>query len=488
MNSEANSSIEAKSLVIKLVGAVLGGTLLGISFLSSATAFLVIFGLVIGILCFLRAGKIKVAALLGFCFGLSFFLIQSSWFIALSKFAGAWSYLGWVALSLIESMAFVLFAVATQVIHKKSKNNLLVAFNICFIFVSIEIIRSIGGWSYPWGLVGIGLVDLVPIAKIAALIGWPGLSFIAVFVSVLIAFAFLKKISIKQLIFFFLTLLLLFALWGQSPFKWKGDSPPTKVAILQTNVNMLDKWHEDKVDENLKELTRLVKKAPRETLLVAPESSLPGIYPENKRNLSILNKLASGKLIIGSLRNAGGRIYNSVLYQQRHYDKNNLVLLGENIPFNFLTGYIEPLRGSLTAGSSQKLIANTAVLICSESADWLYARKLVNKGADVVAVMTNDGWFKNSSLPYQHLQLTRLRAIENGRYVVMAANYGYSAIIKPNGEIIKKSVLSKSQVLKGTVTRIENKTFFLKYGYLATWLLLLLTCLITWYNIKVSPI
>jgi len=488
MINEDNSSVFLDIFIIQIVLALISGIILAIPFLISAWPLLVILSLVIAIIILSRAHSYKRAAALGAGFGLAFFLLQSSWVLALAEFAGGWAYVGWLALCLIEASGFIGFSVGLKVIHRKVSNWLFQALLAGLLFVSLEIVRSLGWWAYPWGLVGIPLVDIKPVAKIAAFTGWPGLSFLAVFASFIIALAIEKVVQSKSGIVphstyrelspygaFLAVIALISLLYSFLP-TTNNQLPSTKVSIIQTDVSMLDKWRPQKQKQNLDQLKSLLLKVPKDTKIVfAPESSLPGMFPDNREPLKKLNAASKADLVIGSLREKDGSTYNSALSEKVSgiYDKNNLVLFGENVPFKFLFNYIKPLEESIMPGKQAQLLGKTAVLICSESADALYARRLVNLGADLIAVISNDSWFGKSSLAAQHLQLSRLRAIENGRFLVMSSNGGYSAIIDSEGKILAKTKFGKRAVLNGYVDRHSKKTFYSKYGYLITWLFVL---------------
>ena len=100
-------------------------------------------------------------------------------------------------------------------------------------------------------------------------------------------------------------------------------------------------------------------------------------------------------------------------------------------------------------------------------------------GAQFVVVITNDGWFGNTSGPYQHAQIARLRAIENGIWIIRCANTGISEIIDPFGRVISKTEYNEAAVLTGTIRPLgSQKTFFTRYGRLIFSLFLLCAGLI----------
>ncbi len=84
-------------------------------------------------------------------------------------------------------------------------------------------------------------------------------------------------------------------------------------------------------------------------------------------------------------------------------------------------------------------IAKVGAVICFESTFPYMVKDKIKKGAQFILVATNDAWFFDSAAPYQHIEAARMRAVENGVYVVQAANTGISAIIDPLGRVVKRS-------------------------------------------------
>lgn len=441
-------------------------------FLVQRYPYLAALSLVVAIIMFVKARTNIGAALIGYFFGFIFFLLQTSWIISLTKFAGGWAYTGWLALALFQALAFLFFAIGLRVIHRRIDNWVGASVATALFFVSIEIIRAINLIAYPWGQLATPFVDAYPLYKFAVLTGWPGLTFIVALISSLVAFYFLKKPSIRQISVVALilpVLLLAISFVNTNP---KGSS--VEAAVIQTNIDMTEKMAGNIEKMRFDTLQNLVAKINKKTrIAIGPESAVPGFYPSNSASYNLLDKSTKAKLIIGSLREQNGFTYNSVIDSGNFYDKNKLLLFGEHIPFNFLKSLIKPLNESLEAGVNAKPLGRLALLICSESGDSLYARNIVNKGAQIIAVSSNDAWFTGSSAPAQHLQNTRLRAIENGRYLLMSANYGYSAIVGPDGHIIKKTRLGEEKVLEENVKMIRGKTFYTKYGFWTTLLLLM---------------
>jgi len=93
--------------------------------------------------------------------------------------------------------------------------------------------------------------------------------------------------------------------------------------------------------------------------------------------------------------------------------------------------------------------------------------------------VSNDTWFGNSIGPYQHLNIARIRSIENNRWSIRATNDGVSAIIDNNGTIVDKLEKGEIAILEGKVQLINRNTFFNSYGYLFSYIFSLIMVLVT---------
>lgn len=180
-------------------------------------------------------------------------------------------------------------------------------------------------------------------------------------------------------------------------------------------------------------------------------------------------------------------LYNSALLIEPHhigvYHKNRLVPLVEKQPFSEI---MKPLRqyiersggffGSYGTNNSSRLmhmqngVAIKAV-ICFESAFSTYTAR--GDKAHLIVLITNDGWWKGDAGYMQHLQLARLRAIENQSWIVRAANTGVSAIISPNGSITQRTAYNEQTVLQASIPLQQERSFFAAYPWFAQSFLML---------------
>ena len=139
------------------------------------------------------------------------------------------------------------------------------------------------------------------------------------------------------------------------------------------------------------------------------------------------------------------------------YQKIFLVPFAEYVPFfkNWLTkiNQVDDM-GSFTPGKNYNTFeinnVKSSIMICYDSSSYKIAKNMVNKGAEIIFVITNDSYV-GKAMPYQHFEHAKLRAIELGIPVVQSANNGISGIILPSGEVLFKSKIDERNVFNHTI-------------------------------------
>jgi apolipoprotein N-acyltransferase len=165
------------------------------------------------------------------------------------------------------------------------------------------------------------------------------------------------------------------------------------------------------------------------------------------------------------------------------FDKTYLLAFGEFLPFGetFPALYeVSPNTGHFTAGTSLAPLRvevkgkerNLTALICYEDILPGFARDAVKEGEpDLLVNLTNDAWFGDTTEPWEHLALAKLRAVEHRRYLVRATNSGVSAIVDPTGVVVGHTQTYEAAKLMAEARFMRAHTVFERLG-LAPWYLL----------------
>ena len=187
--------------------------------------------------------------------------------------------------------------------------------------------------------------------------------------------------------------------------------------------------------------------------------------------------------------------YNSIVLMPaqnnyQYYFKQKLVPFGEYFPLPFLskpiTKALNVPMSNLSPGDAQQPPLSIkeyqydykiTPLICYDTG-YSYLVRKDTQGKQVIVVISDDSWFGKSSALKQQLQIDRMRAIETGRYVLVANNVGISAIINSKGDLIKQLPTYKHAILSGVFRTAHGETPFMKWGYLAIWFVILLMLIV----------
>jgi apolipoprotein N-acyltransferase len=357
------------------------------------------------------------------------------------------------------------------------------------LWTLLELIR---GWFYsgfPWLSLGEIAVD-TPLSRLAPLLGVHGLSAVIV----LAAFALYRlgvepdtrrrALAAAVLAAPVLTLLL------PRPSSWtEPDGPAIEAALVQSNIAQDEKWLPHMRFEALARHWRLTQQAWPAKLVIWPEVALTQpLHQVRDDYLARLGAQAAGRdatLLLGILvrgdEKDGEGYYNSVISigaGEGRYDKRHLVPFGEYFPVpDFMRPWMDvlelPYSDFLFGAEDQGLLQLNGhaveVSICFEDVFGNEIRARARDAAYLVNV-TNDAWFARSSAPHQHLAFSRLRAMENGRWMLRAANTGISALIDPDGRIVQRTPQFEEAVLRGTVEPRRGLTPYQRWGDAPLWI------------------
>jgi apolipoprotein N-acyltransferase len=256
------------------------------------------------------------------------------------------------------------------------------------------------------------------------------------------------------------------------------------VAALQPDVPLEFRWKEENlraIEENVWGLSRTAA-ARGAAWIVWPESAIPLELehdPAYRQQVDDFVRTHQVWLTFGSIGfSADGSEYFNSMYTAspqgllaQRYDKVHLVPFGEYIPVVGTLPILRPLVrevGAFTPGTSTKPVPGpvgpSGYAVCYEVAFPSLAAAEVRQGARVLVTITNDGWYGDSAAPRQHLALAILRAAEERRFVVRAANTGISAIVDPWGRVVQRLGVGKRGMLLATVEGVTTVTLAARVG------------------------
>ena len=229
-------------------------------------------------------------------------------------------------------------------------------------------------------------------------------------------------------------------------------------------------------------------------LVVWPESPAP-YFEDEERFRDAMKQLALAShapLIIGGVgmdaaEDGSWREYNSAMVFDANgdhvgrYDKIHLVPYGEFIPYRNLFFFAKKLTRKvedLSRGTDRRVFLLTdghgnqhryGIFICYESVFAEEVREFAKNGAEVFVNISDDGWYGDTSAPWQHLNMARMRAIENRRWILRDTNNGVTAVIDPYGRVLWSIPRHAVDALPAGFGFRSDVTFYTAHGDVFAW-------------------
>ena len=414
-----------------------------------------------------------------FLWSFGYWAIGTSWIIVSIYYYGNVSLIGSVSLFLILSIGCIVFfflpiLLLKRVIINKSNNLLLL---VPFVLILVELGRYYFLGGFPWLLPGYIFLD-TPYENLYGLIGVSGLSLLLyLFVAANVALY-----SNKIFLLAFNSFLLISFLIPNIFEKNISDEDVVSFAIIQPSTDPFNKFDNNYLNDIEDEFISSSSQAAEiADILVWPEAPLP-YTSESLRSKNLIKNIEK-PLVSGFFSYQEGNLYNSIINSEQEikYNKRKLVPFGEYIPFeSFLRGLIaffDMPMSNITQGDAPQQMnvgyGNFSPLVCFDIVFGDMVRKDV-KSSNYIINVSNDTWFGNSFGPYQHLEISRIRSIENNIPIIRATNDGISALIDNKGTIVDYMGKGTSGILYAKLVPIDVRTFYNQYGNLLLYLYLLM--------------
>lgn len=508
----SNSSKEVKEKLKRdRLLLVLSGILMGLAFPPLPLNFLVFFGLIPYLIVISRRDTLISINQATYLFAFIFSLLTIYW---VGAFTEAKDPFLMIAGGFLLFANPILFLIPSTLYFwtRKYVNETLAVLLFPFFWVAYEYVSMSTDLRFPWILLGNSITYYNWFIQIADLVGVLGISLVIIYVNIFLfkiysGYVHKKKISISfgLLFLFFLIIPILYSAIRIDSLQLKEDR--VKIGLIQPNLDPYEKWSGGSIEQLTSTYLQMSREAVRKgaEVIFFPETALPvyllnGGYPHIVDSLINFVELNNVFLLTGmpdlrfhgdkenAPRNAkyseAGDFYytthnaiylfspNSAGIQK--YGKIKLVPFGEKTPFADeipflgslikwgvgLSGWNVGYDTTLFQLACNEKIINIFGAVCYESAFPDFVADYSGKGSNLIAVLTNDSWYGKTSGPYQHKEMGVLRAIENRKTVIRAANGGISCIIDPYGRTVTETNLFEKEILVGEVKLNDYKTFF----------------------------
>lgn len=367
-----------------------------------------------------------------------------------------------------------------------------------FAWVATEILRAHTLFNFAWCLLGYSQHANLPVLQLARYVAVYGVSFLVAGVSAVLAYMALETQARPRRRAGLVAATALAAVWAHGSWRLRtpiGEAAQLRVGLVQASILQQDKWEPGKAWENIESHLELTRRAAAQgaRLVVWPESAVPFFFDRTPAVADLLRSAVRQNgiyLLFGNDdRDAGdderrfriwvgAKLLDPSGQVALRYHKIRLVPFGEYVPVQSVlaaagVGKLVERAGDFTPGEELAVGPvdghTVAAFICYEAIFPDLVRGFAQRGADLLVNITNDGWYGRTSAPYQHMAMAVFRAVENGKYLVRAANTGITAVVDPRGRVLRKTALFDRTVLVADAGIVRERTPYARYGDAFAW-------------------
>jgi apolipoprotein N-acyltransferase len=452
---------------------------------------------------------LRRSALTAYLCGVAWYVLNCYWiYHTMARYAEGMPAAGAVGMLLLFSailgLYFGLFGLILAILRRTSGGIAVPLAVAPFLWTSIELLAA-HLTSVPWDQLGYSQVDNLLLTKLVPLTGTYGISFVLMAGNALLTAALLKPNIHARLRIGIGTLLLIIILQLGSFFSAGPSVTSDYAVLLQPNldVGVTSHWIGPEWERHASWITEqslrtcspayagmpwpgspianpsCSQNVPPPGVILWPEAQSP-LLSDDPRTLSLLHTLAAtthAPVIAGMLGHDDAGTYNSAVFTapdgvvKGRYDKIHLVPFGEYIPYRQVFFFAHKLTEQLVdlqRGKSRSVFRTDGhsfgAFICYESIFADEIRRFALNGAQVFVNLSDDGWYGDTSAPWQHLNMARMRAIENYRWILLDTNNGTTTVIDPKGRITLSAPRNVETSLVARYGYESKLTFYTLHG------------------------
>ena len=396
-------------------------------------------------------------------------------------------------LSLFNVLASFIYSTAKN-LKIKGKAYLLILFPI--FFASVEMVRTSGDFAFPWNHLGYTFGNHIELIQALSIIGVFGYTILIVASNQVVAYAFLQK-SRKRIALFTVPFIIFIALLIQgnyvlsapeaAPYYNADAKENPSIAMVQPSIAQGAKWSKARFDSIVTKTFSMAMDStkPGTNLILLAETAIPDHIRRqplvikrlhqmaDSRNTSILTGALDYKQVSRDPNNPRRfEIYNASFlftpgnedFPQR-YIKKHLVPFSERIPFDDvfpILNYVDLGEGDFVPGKETPVYGpyKWTPYICYDAIFGDLIRDAIRAGSRLMVNITNDGWFGQSTAPFQHLNIVRHLAVSYGYPVARLANSGVSAFIDQYGHYDQNTNIFETRVIQRKMPLKTRSTFY----------------------------
>lgn len=421
-----------------------------------------------------------------------------------------------IGFSLVLGLYFGFFGLGLMLVRRATRSNSWALAAAPLLWAALELAAA-RITSVPWDQLGYSQVDNPLVNQLAPWTGVYGISFLLVMGNALLAGALVLESRTSRYRSATAGLLILVVALAGLAIRPAAAATSATAVLVQPNLDVGsdDAWPGAQWDQHIAQFTNLAEEtckrylagipqtsgakavqpecaeaAAHPALVAWPESPAPFAEQDPRLQVALMSvaRATQAPLVIGSIgmdyapEEQQWHDYNSALVigadgaRIGRYDKIHLVPFGEFVPFKNLLFFARKLTGRVsefTRGSERKVFRlnghRYGVFICYEAVFADEVREFAQLGAEVLVNISDDGWYGDTSAPWQHLNMARMRAIENRRWLLRDTNNGVTAAIDPEGRVVQSIPRHVVDALPAHYGFRDDVTFYTAHGDIFAW-------------------
>ena len=366
-------------------------------------------------------------------------------------------------------------------------------------YAGLEMTRTRGDFAFPWSHLGYVFGNYLELLQALSLIGIFGYTILIIASNMAVANALDKPgIKGKWPIVIPAAIFLVLVIHGKitlsapeaEPFYGSEDGRTPQIAMVQPCIKQGEKWSKERYDRIIDKTLGMVKDSVKKgtDLVILAETAIPDHIRRQPTTISRMHRISNRRnysILVGALDFKRNRepdairryeVYNAAFlftpnddnFPQR-YIKKHLVPFSERIPFDDIfpiLNYVDLGEGDFVPGKETPVYGPFlwTPFICYDAIFGDLVRDAIRAGSRLMVNITNDGWFGRSTAPYQHLNLVRYRAIENGMPAARLANSGVSVFIDQYGHMDQNTPIFEDAVIQRKMQLKTRNTLYQHIG------------------------
>ena len=480
---------------------IVSGVCFALAFPDAAIGWLAFIALVPLLVAISGSTTGRQAFLCGWIAQTTAWLIMVPWVIRVMSHYGGLPQIAGILIFILMSLYLGLYgALFALLVHRIRPGTSLARWLVVpLAWAAVEYVRTYLLTGFPWNLLATAIIDYTQLILIDRFAGPYLVGAMIVVPSAVIAWGIAARPSRTAAVFAALAVAIVGFVWwatglvGSKLIMRPTGNPTHTAALLQPNISQEMRWDDSNLFDIFQRMMAMTATAVENgaDVVIWPESTVPLSYSRTdfyRNGVEAISRDKGVDVILGSVAEEedATKLWNAAFLVSGgrtigHYDKIKLVPFGEYVPLRKAFFFAKKLVrnvGEFQFGTNETPLTGKfryGPAICYEIVYPQITRTQVRNGANVLVTITNDAWYDGTSAPRQHLNMARMRAVEDDRYLLRAGTTGISALVDPTGRIVEELPMGQQGTIYAKFQTRETTTPYVRFGDWFSWLAVAVT-------------